>query len=101
MSDQIYLNSSGFYFRINVSEDISSADTVQMEFTNPDGVLTIKAATVPGVIHEGFAAGEYAEYLVEDGLLDSTGLWNVRIRVVVSSPASSRPSALIPLPITA
>lgn len=61
--------------------DISAyATTIQMIFTDPDGVETAKTAAFDTDGTDGVIA-----YTLEDGLIDAAGRWTVRGRVASAS----------------
>lgn len=78
----------GNYIRVNVSEDISSAVNV-LTLTSPKAcykVLTITEADglAVGVVNVlvdtvTFQAGEYVEYKIKDGDIDTAGEWTARL----------------------
>ena len=74
-------NDFGDYIRVDVEEDISSASAVTFNFIDPKGNLTQKAGTIPGISVGDAVAGEYGEYLVEEGLLAFSGLWRIKLTV--------------------
>lgn len=91
MSDpKITLGEFGQKLRFNVKEDISSS-TVTLVFAAPNTPEITKTVvdgiTVPatnlevleGGISKTYLANQYAEYTIEDGLINKTGKWRVRI----------------------
>ena len=95
MTEEANVGEYGQLLRLNVSEDISAA-VITLEIAPPNSISILKLAAdgvtvpvTPASIDESteFQPNEYAEYLVEAGVLDGTaGTWRVRLIAQWTSP---------------
>lgn len=85
----------GQVLRFNVGEDISAA-TITLSFQPPNETIVDKLA-VDGVVVPAqnitinnsniFVANQYAEYTIEDGLINKVGTWKIRLTAEFADPS--------------
>ncbi len=64
---------------IGVEEDISGASSLTFQFTSPTGNISKKTATLGTEDANGLLANQYGKYQVENGLINESGSWKVKL----------------------
>lgn len=77
-----------------VAQNISTYTTRQFIFRKPDGTTVTKSATFATDGADGVL-----QYTVENGLIDSAGIWHVQARI--SKAGSALTSESVPFTVTA